>query len=71
MYSSLIAGQVAAWMISLEEDGMDEIGYIPEEKRAWGECLELDLQRRTALVKCKLGRKGTNDWEERMTEICW
>ncbi|TVY14250.1 putative transcriptional regulatory protein [Lachnellula arida] len=71
MCSSLIAGQVAAWMTSLEEQGMDEIGYIPEEKRAWGECLEIDLQRRTALVKCKLGTKGTNDWGEMRTEISW
>jgi len=37
----------------------------------WGEYLEMDLQRRTALVKCKLGMKGTNDWAEMATEISW
>ncbi|TVY26812.1 putative transcriptional regulatory protein, partial [Lachnellula hyalina] len=69
MCSSLVAGQVAAWMMGLEEHGMDETGYIPEERRVWGEYLDMDLQRRTALVKCKLGMKGTNDWAEMATEI--
>lgn len=71
MHDSLVAGQVASWMMGFEEAGMDEIGYMPEERRAWGECLEMDVQRRTALVKCKVGRKGTGDWREEKMEIIW
>jgi len=71
MYDSLIAGQVAAWVMSLEEEGMDEIGFIPEEKRAWGVCVETDLQRRVARVRCKVGRKGTGLWREERTEVSW
>lgn len=71
MYDSLLLGQVASFIVNVEEEGMDEIGYIPEESRVWGESMELDLQRRRALVKVRVGRKGTSQWSERIIQIDW
>ncbi|KAF4637488.1 hypothetical protein G7Y89_g592 [Cudoniella acicularis] len=69
MFDSYLMGQVASFIVNIEEEGMDEIGYIPEEKRAWGESMELDLQRRRAIVKVRVGRKGTSEWAERATPV--
>jgi hypothetical protein len=55
--------------MNIEEEGMDSIGYISDESRAWGHSMELDLQRRITVVKCRVGRKAPGQWIERTTEI--
>lgn len=52
-------------MMELEEEGVDELGYVPEESRAWGETVELDLQRRKARLRCRVG-VGVGDGMEGM-----
>ena len=70
MFDSLLAGQVAAWMMDLEEEGMAEFGHIPEHARAWGECIMLDLHAKRAIVKCRQNVKE-GGWRERETVIAW
>jgi len=70
MYDSFLAGKIGEWMMSIEDEGMDEIGYIPEHARAWGESIELDLQRRKAKVRCRQNvKEGGWRWRER--DVCW
>ncbi|KAI9049729.1 hypothetical protein LZ554_005881 [Drepanopeziza brunnea f. sp. 'monogermtubi'] len=69
MYDSFLAGQIGQWMMEIEEEAVDERGFVPEGKRAWRECIELDLQRRRARVTCKVGSwKG---WQERERSVSW
>lgn len=75
MYDSLLSGQIGEWMISIEEEGMDTNGYIPEHSRAWGESVELDLQGRKARVRCRQNFKsrvtGKVEWRWREKHISW
>jgi hypothetical protein len=70
MFDSLLAGQVGAWMMGLEEERRAECGNIPEHARAWGECMMLDLQTRRAVVRCRQNVKE-GGWRERETVITW
>ncbi|CZT10035.1 uncharacterized protein RCO7_03172 [Rhynchosporium graminicola] len=74
MYDSLLAGRIGEWMLGIEEEGMDEFGRIPECARAWGETVTLDLQRRSARVRCRqhfLDREGEMAWRWRERDVCW
>jgi hypothetical protein len=70
MYDSILAGKIGQWMMDIEEEGADENGNIPEHARAWGECVELELQRRRARVKCRQNVIG-GGWIWRETQISW
>jgi hypothetical protein len=72
MYDSLLAGEIGQWIMGLEEEGRDENGYIPECSRVWGENVELNLQRRSAKVTCKLNVKDPpGAWVLKERVICW
>lgn len=75
MYDSLLSGQIGEWMMSIEEEGMDTNGFIPEHSRAWGESVELDLQGRKARVRCRQNFKsrvtGKVEWRWREKYISW
>ncbi|CZR52497.1 uncharacterized protein PAC_02374 [Phialocephala subalpina] len=75
MYDSLLSGQIGEWMMSIEEEGMDTNGYIPEHSRAWGESVELDLQGRKAKVKCRQNFRsrvsGKVEWRWREKHVVW
>ncbi|KUJ13563.1 uncharacterized protein LY89DRAFT_737539 [Mollisia scopiformis] len=75
MCDSLLSGQIGQWMMSLEEEGMDATGYIPEHARAWGEAVELEIQGRKAKVRCRQNFKsrvtGKTEWRWREKHICW
>ena len=48
-----LAGKAAAWMQSIEEEGMTESGYIPEHARAYAETIEMDQEKRKATITCR------------------
>ncbi|EPE30587.1 Zn2/Cys6 DNA-binding protein [Glarea lozoyensis ATCC 20868] len=68
-WDSMTAGNVGFWILTLEEEGKNELGYISDSNRAWGHSMELDLQRKVTLVRCRLGPKIPGQWIERSTEI--
>ena len=57
-------------MMNLEVDAADPNGDIPEHARVWGECVDLELQRRRAKVRCRQNVKG-GGWVWREKEISW
>ncbi|RDL40173.1 uncharacterized protein BP5553_00152 [Venustampulla echinocandica] len=69
MWDSLIAGNIADWVMGIEEEGIDAIGYIPDTNRVWGIAIELDLHRKLALGKCRVGIKNVGEYSERTTEL--
>jgi hypothetical protein len=80
IWDSALSANIALWMIGLEEEwrmggGMteDDEGYIPEDRRCWGELVERDLQARRALVKCRqnIPLHEGGGWVERNTVIEW
>ena len=75
MYDSLLAGKVGEWIMSIEEEGVDELGYIPENSRVWGENIELDLQRRRAKIRCRQNyadlQTGEMRWRWRENDVFW
>lgn len=69
MLDSLVLGSLSNWIMAIEEEGMDMIGFIPDERRAWGQSMSIDLRRRVAIAKCRVGRKAPGQWIERTTEL--
>ncbi|PQE26434.1 putative UPC2 Regulatory involved in control of sterol uptake protein [Rutstroemia sp. NJR-2017a BBW] len=51
-------GRIAAWKIQLENEGMDEEGNIPEDKRLYGECFEVDRRKEEIKVSCRQKDEG-------------
>ncbi|KAE8448837.1 hypothetical protein EG329_008839 [Mollisiaceae sp. DMI_Dod_QoI] len=78
MYDSLLSAQIGEWMMSIEEEGIDITGYIPEHSRAWGESVELDFlegQSRKAKIRCRQNFRsrvsGKIEWRLREKHISW
>lgn len=72
MWDSFLAAKVGGWIVGIEEEGMDDNWYIPEESRVWGESLEVDYQRRVVKVSCRCWEdfeKGV--WKYRKEELNW
>ncbi|CAG8973727.1 hypothetical protein HYALB_00007000 [Hymenoscyphus albidus] len=69
MMDSLVMGSLANWIMTIEEEGMDVIGFIPDESRAWGQSMSIDLRRKVVIAKCGVGRKAPGQWIERITEL--
>lgn len=58
------------WIMEMEEDGMDEDGFIPEDNRCFGETFALNTAIRTAEVRCWQNVEG-GGCVERRTSIKW
>ncbi len=57
-------------MMGIEEEGMDEYGFIPEHARAHGETISLELQKRSAVVRCRQNvREPVGGYKIRTTVI--
>ena len=72
MWDSFLAAKVGAWMVAIEEEGMDETGYIPEEYRIWGEAMEVNFRKREVAVKVRTWEnleKGV--WRYRREVLSW
>ncbi|PQE17144.1 putative UPC2 Regulatory involved in control of sterol uptake protein [Rutstroemia sp. NJR-2017a WRK4] len=57
-WDSRIVARIAAWKIQLENEGMDEEGNIPEDKRLYGECFEVDRRKEEIKVSCRQKDEG-------------
>ena len=53
IWDALGVGKLADWIRGVEEEGMDENGYIPESKRAVMRLFDVDLNNKVALLGCK------------------
>lgn len=72
LWDSFVAGKIGAWVMSIEEEGMNEDGYIPEDARAYGENTELDMLIRMGTVRCRQNVKGMKGgFRIRETVIRW
>lgn len=69
MLDSLVLGGLSNWIMAIEEEGMDMIGFIPDERRAWGVSMTIDLPRRVVVAKARIGRKAPGQWIQRSTEL--
>lgn len=54
LWDSIFAAKILEWIIELEEQGMDENGYIPEAARTRAVSASFDLQQRKACVSCRV-----------------
>ncbi|KAM3087415.1 hypothetical protein ACMFMG_001506 [Clarireedia jacksonii] len=52
-WDSRIVAVIAAWKIELENKGMDKEGCIPENKRLYGECFEVNRRKEEIRVTCR------------------
>lgn len=57
---SHFAGRLSQWRMAIEEEDMDENGYIPEEARINSESLRFDIATQTATVRCTQNVKGAD-----------
>ena len=72
LYDGLVMAKVQEWVMTIEEEGILENGFIPEESRAKITHVKIDLYKRTAELKCeRLGRKEDGSRDERETIIGW
>ena len=70
IWDSFLAGKMATWIMEMEEEGMDENGFIGDEWRCWGETFALDMVSQTANVRCWQGLPGGGA-VERTTTLKW
>lgn len=73
IWDSFLGGKMATWIMEMEEEGMDEDGFIPETARCFGETFALDMATKTASVRCwqnVMEEKGAG-CVERKTTIKW
>ncbi|KAL2068760.1 hypothetical protein VTL71DRAFT_15098 [Oculimacula yallundae] len=67
LWDALCMAAVNEWQMEIEEEGMDENGYIPEGSRCRVVDLKVDTWRRSLVCKCVIIGTG----EERSTVIEW
>ena len=72
VWDSVLAGKIGQWIMEIEEEGMDENGFVPEWSRVRGAEVNFDLRERTAQVRC-LRRKsqGSDEMVLREAEMTW
>lgn len=59
IWDALSVGRLTDWIRSIEEEGMDENGCIPENKRAVMTLCDIDINQKTAVLGCtSLGDEG-------------
>lgn len=70
IWDSFIGGKMATWIMEMEEEGMDEAGFVPEHVRCFGETFALNMATRTVEMRCwqNLAEGGC---VERKTKIEW
>jgi hypothetical protein len=72
IWDSALCGRTAKWMMDMEEEGMDENGFIPEYSRCFGETYDLNMPRKTAIVRCMQNvSEPIGGSIERTTTIKW
>ena len=70
IWDSYIAGKIATWIMELEERGMDDLGYVPESARCFGETFSLNMASSTADARCWQNLVGGGR-VKRKTTILW
>lgn len=71
-WDSALALKSAAWMIGVEEEGMNSKGFVPEESRVKMIVSQCDLHLRKATVKCGQMMAGIPEpFNLRETTITW
>ncbi|KAH9224391.1 hypothetical protein DL95DRAFT_439579 [Leptodontidium sp. 2 PMI_412] len=67
LWDALCMAAVNEWTMEIEEEGMDENGFIPEEARCRTTYLKVDNWKRSLVIRCAKNGSG----EERSTVIEW
>ena len=62
---------MATWIMEMEEEGMDEFGFIPETVRCWGETFELNVVERVAKIRCWQNVREEGGFVERKATFRW
>lgn len=59
IWDAMSVGHLTDWIRRVEEEGMDENGFIPENKRAVMTLCDIDVNIRTAVLGCRgVGERG-------------
>lgn len=72
MWDSFLAAKAGEWIVSIEEEGMDERGFIPEGNRIWGEVMDVDFGKREVVVRVRRWKNlAKKVWKFRKEVLRW
>jgi hypothetical protein len=72
VWDSLLAGKISKWIMEIEEEGIQDDGFVPEWSRIRGAEVNFDLKERSAQVRClRRYEEGNDEMKVREVEITW